>query len=125
MANQKAQLSYQKGQESEKLAATYLQAKGYQHLAKNFRIRGGEIDLIMQKDGILTFVEVKARSQSRFGNALESITRLKKRLLLRSIATYLVQNKVKTPWQLDVITIHYQQRNKAFITHYKNIFIYE
>ena len=125
MANQKAQLSYQKGLESEKLAALYLQSKGYQLLSKNFRIRGGEIDLIMQKGGILTFVEVKARSQMRFGSALESITRQKKRLLLRSIATYLVQNKVKTTWQLDVITIHYQNSNKAFITHYKNIFIYE
>lgn len=125
MADQKAQLSHQKGLESEKLAATYLQSKGYQLLSKNFRIRGGEIDLIMQKGGILTFVEVKARSQTRFGSALESITRQKKRLLLRSIATYLVQNKVKTTWQLDVITIHYQNSNKAFITHYKNIFIYE
>lgn len=125
MASQKAQLSYQKGLESEKLAALYLQSKGYQLLSKNFRIRGGEIDLIMQKGGILTFVEVKARSQTRFGSALESITRQKKRLLLRSIATYLVQNKVKTTWQLDVITIHYQKSNKAFITHYKNIFIYE
>jgi putative endonuclease len=125
MASQKAQLSYQKGLESEKLAALYLQSKGYQLLSKNFRIRGGEIDLIMQKGGILTFVEVKARSQNQFGSALESITRQKKRLLLRSIATYLVQNKVKTTWQLDVITIHYQKSNKAFITHYKNIFIYE
>ena len=124
MAGKKAQLSYQKGLQSEKLTAAYLQAKGYRLLHKNFRIPGGEIDLIMQKDGILTFVEVKARSQNNFGSALESITRQKKRLLLRSIATYLVKCKVTIPWQLDVVTIRYQN-NKAYITHYKNIFIYE
>lgn len=124
MAAKKAQISYQKGLQSEKLVASYLQTKGYLLVQKNFRIPGGEIDLILQKDGILTFVEVKARSQNYFGSALESITSRKKRLLLRTIATYLVKFKVRIPWQLDVVTINYQKQ-KTFVTHYKNIFIYD
>ncbi|MCC7197110.1 YraN family protein [Candidatus Peregrinibacteria bacterium] len=125
MANKKAQISYSRGHESEKIAAYFLTNKGYRLIQKNFRIPGGEIDLIMQKDGILTFVEVKSRAQSHFGTALESITRQKKRLLLRAAATYLIKNKVQIPWQIHVVTIQYQPGNKAHITHYKNIFTCE
>lgn len=48
------------GQQGEKLAANYLQKKGYKIISRNFRTRFGEIDLIVKKSGLLVFVEVKS-----------------------------------------------------------------
>jgi putative endonuclease len=48
-----------RGREGEEKAAEYLAGKGYTVLARNFRARTGEVDIIAQKDGTLVFVEVK------------------------------------------------------------------
>ena len=50
------------------MAASYLKDAGYQILARNYRVASGEIDLIVSKDGYLIFVEVKYRSNSRYGS---------------------------------------------------------
>ncbi|MBR6153269.1 MAG: YraN family protein [Treponema sp.] len=50
----------QKGREGEEKAVSYLESKGYTIQDRNFRIRGGEIDIIATKDDILVFVEVKS-----------------------------------------------------------------
>ena len=50
----------QKGREGEDKAVSYLESNGYTILDRNFRIRGGEIDIIASKDDLLVFVEVKS-----------------------------------------------------------------
>lgn len=55
------------GDRGEAMAAEYLRENGYELLASQFRCRFGEIDLIARRGGILCFVEVKLRSDRRFG----------------------------------------------------------
>ncbi|MBP5442862.1 MAG: YraN family protein [Treponema sp.] len=56
----KGKSTVQKGHEGEDRAVQYLESHGYEILARNFRTRGGEIDIIVSKDDVLVFVEVKA-----------------------------------------------------------------
>lgn len=59
--------SYDFGQEAEKRAADFLEKKGYEILARNYRFLKAEIDLIAHYQNTLVIVEVKARSSSFFG----------------------------------------------------------
>ena len=63
-----------RGREAEALAARYLESHGQRVIERNFRVRGGEIDLICRDGRTLVFVEVRQRSRSDFGGAGASIT---------------------------------------------------
>jgi len=62
-----------RGREAERQAATHLAGRGLRLLESNFRVRGGEIDLIMRDGPTVVFVEVRARQRSDFGDAAASI----------------------------------------------------
>lgn len=104
----------------EQLALKFLQQKGYKLIIQNYHIRGGEIDLILKKSGILVFVEVKTRTNQRFGLPEEALTDRKKRKLVRAIYHYLADHPHQQ-WQCDMIALRIKG-NKGEITHYKNIF---
>ena len=70
-----------RGAAAEALAAEFLQARGLTIVARNYRCRGGEIDLIASDGETLIFVEVRLRSDAAFGGAAESITTAKKKRL--------------------------------------------
>ena len=74
---------------AEELAARYLAARGLRVVARNYRCRFGEVDLIMQDGDVLVFVEVRLRRSDRFGGALASITRAKQRKLVATARFYL------------------------------------
>lgn len=75
------------GTEEEKLAAEYLRKQGMQIVEANFRSRQGEIDLVGQHEGYLVFVEVKYRSASEKGYALEAVD-YRKQLRICRVADY-------------------------------------
>lgn len=77
------------GSYGEDVASSALKKRGYHLLEKNFCIRGGEIDLIMEKENELVFVEVKTRRNDRFGSPLESITPQKKKHMVQAAKVYL------------------------------------
>lgn len=79
-----------RGSEAEALAARYLERCGLRILERNFRVRGGEIDLICRDQQTLVFVEVRLRSRSDFGGAGASITRTKRRRLILAAQHYLL-----------------------------------
>ena len=62
------------GRIAEDFAASLLQEKSYKILERNFRSRFGEIDVVAEKDGVLVFVEVKARWSRKFGTPEEAVT---------------------------------------------------
>jgi putative endonuclease len=108
------------------LAEKFLIGKGYSILDRNYRIRGGEMDIVAKKGAIIAFVEVKMRQGSKFGAACESIDRRKKQRLLRTIHSYLAENGPR-PWRCDLIAIDLREsghpQRTAVIRHYKNIFL--
>lgn len=109
----------------ENLAAQYLQTKGYQILANNFTIRGGEIDIVAKRGAMLIFVEVKTRSGKDFGDGDESFNRLKNHRIQRAITRYL-NTKIRKPdpdYRVDLIEMNLHPETHALesITHLEDI----
>jgi putative endonuclease len=77
-----------RGNRAEGLACEHLTTLGYRVVTRNFRCREGEIDIIAFDGPTLCFVEVRARTPSRFGSALETITPLKMRRVIRAARAY-------------------------------------
>ncbi|MDR0528734.1 MAG: YraN family protein [Zoogloeaceae bacterium] len=70
------------GARAEALAREFLEARGLRIVARNFRVRGGEIDLIAQEGEILVFVEVRLRRSEQYGGAAASVTARKRRRII-------------------------------------------
>lgn len=92
---------------AERKACAYLRRQGLRHIASNYRCRLGEIDLIMQDDECLVFVEVRARGTAAYGSASDSVTFSKQQKLIRTATHYLVSHDLydKSPNRFDVISI--------------------
>lgn len=80
------------GQRAEDLALQYLVRHGLRVLARNFRCRGGEIDLVCADGGTLVFVEVRLRRNAGYGGAAASVTRGKQRRVILAAQHYLAAN---------------------------------
>lgn len=112
------------GELGEKIAAKYLQGKGYEILAADYHTgKYGEIDIVAEKDGRLFFVEVKTRSGDLFGAAEESVTFKKQEKLRRAVHYYLLSNKIShEKYQIDLIAINLDRSSrKANIKHYESV----
>ena len=95
------------GKWGEDLAAEYLEAQGYELLARNWRCREGELDIVARAGGALVFVEVKTRSGTAFGEPAEAVTRLKARRLHVLAARWLAAGR-PPGWhdlRFDVISV--------------------
>ena len=79
-----------RGREAEERAARYLESHGQPVISRNFKVRGGEIDLICRDGKVLVFVEVRQRSRSDFGGAGASITASKRRRIVLAAQHYLM-----------------------------------
>lgn len=113
------------GYSGEALAAHHLESKGYSIVENNFTIRGGEIDLIAREGNTLVFVEVKTRTKDTFGHGDESMNRLKKARLSRTVHRYLY-TKIRDPdpdYRVDLIEIELHPETKKLerINHFKDI----
>jgi putative endonuclease len=94
------------GRTAEDLAAAELERRGYAILARRYRTRHGEIDLIARDARTLVFVEVKARTTGEFGSGLEAVTRHKQRRLASMAAEYLARSGLAdVPCRFDVVAI--------------------
>ena len=80
------------GDVGESIAEKYLISKGAYIIDRNYTIRGGEIDLIAELDGVILFVEVKLRRSDKYGSAYESIPPAKQRHLSFAAKVYLQKN---------------------------------
>jgi len=73
------------GSSGEDAAAAWYEANGYRILARNWRCRQGEIDLVLRRGRTIVFCEVKTRTSAAFGAPIEAVTRTKQ-LRLRALA---------------------------------------
>jgi putative endonuclease len=79
------------GSRGEDLAARWYAGQGYEVVARNWRCRDGEIDLVAARAGELVICEVKARTSDRFGLPAEAVTPAKQRRLRRLAALFLAE----------------------------------
>ncbi len=119
------------GKIGEKLAENFLLNKGYKIIAKNYRKKFGEIDIIAKNnDDILIFFEVKSLKVDNICiNGFypeDNLTKSKYHKLLKIGQFFALKYpwliKEEKGWQIDLIAISFFKDNKAKIRHYRNIF---
>ena len=114
------------GKSAEDLAEQLLRNKGYQILERNVRLPGGELDLIVQHDDMLVFVEVKARRTKTHGGAPYAIYRRKEQRIIKLAAQYMARRPIETsdprPCRFDVILCQQYVNGKMDIQHIENAF---
>lgn len=102
------------GAKGEDLAVLFLRKKGYKIIERNFRVRGGEIDIIAIDDDTLVFIEVKARSTTEFGSPLEAITYWKLKSLIKTAQVYKIKNpKLPQSLRIDAVAITLDESGEA------------
>ena len=109
-----------KGSKSEDIATSYLVKKGYQILERNYHCSKKEIDIIVKKDNIITFVEVKSKTKKADFNPEYLITAKKQKSIFQVANYYLEKNKVDNcNFSFDVIIVNYTSEGVK-VEHYEN-----
>jgi putative endonuclease len=94
------------GKWGEDRAVRELEGRGYAIVARRYRTRHGEIDIVADHEGTLVFVEVKVRESDECGSAAEAVTPRKQRRLASMAVDYLARNHVTNrPCRFDVVAI--------------------
>jgi len=93
----------QAGADAERVAETFLVTQGLETVTRNYRCKGGELDLVMRQADALVFVEVRLRRGQAFGGAAASVDRHKQRRLIHAAQHYLQQTRWSGPCRFDVI----------------------
>ena len=94
------------GKRGEDLACDALRRAGYEILARQFRTRCGEIDIIANHRLTVVFVEVKTRRSSRYGSCAEAITSWKRRRIARVAEEFLARYRLAgRPCRFDVAVV--------------------
>lgn len=96
------------GRSGEAVAEAYLRARRFRIVARNFRCRAGEIDLVARDGEELVFVEVRSRRGARAGTALESVTPAKQARVARVAGYYLATHGLgDAPSRFDVVGVDF------------------
>ena len=109
------------GKKSEDRAVSYLQSKGYEILARNWRFGRAEIDIIARKENELVIVEVKARSTGYFGNPAFFVSRKKIKMMTEAAHEFSKQISWEGEIRFDIISIVQNQKENT-IEHLENAF---
>ncbi|MCX7893045.1 MAG: YraN family protein [Burkholderiales bacterium] len=92
------------GARAEDLAAAFLERQGLRVVARNYRCRLGEIDLVLADGPALVFAEVRYRSSAAFGGAAASVTRAKRERIVAA-ASHFLAGKPERPCRFDVVVL--------------------
>ncbi|WKN33405.1 YraN family protein [Porifericola rhodea] len=93
------------GDSGEKMAAKFLEKKGFRIVAQNYRYRRAEVDLIALKENLIVFVEVKTRRSSAFGHPEDFVDEHKAEHILNAADNYVHEHNWQGDIRFDVISI--------------------
>jgi putative endonuclease len=93
------------GNQGENLAVEYLEKKGYEIIARNFRSRRSEIDLIVKKNNMIVFVEVKTRSSFAYGAPEAFVDYHKANMIIEGAEQYTFDNKWEGNIRFDIVSV--------------------
>ncbi|MFC1766955.1 YraN family protein [Candidatus Margulisiibacteriota bacterium] len=112
------------GRTGEELAAQHLSQKGYEIIKRNFRVPGGEIDIIAKDRGVLVFIEVKNYSYKNFYLPMYSVGYKKRLSIYRAAEEYLYRNDImNNDCRFDIVWIYKDEEKLQRIELIKNAFI--
>ena len=103
----------ERGRRAERAAERFLSRRGLRTVTRNYRTRGGEIDLVMTDDDEIVFVEVRYRSRTEFGDGAATVGSKKQQRLVYAARHYLRWRPDNSPCRFDVVSIartHYGLR---------------
>ncbi|MEC0183409.1 YraN family protein [Paenibacillus peoriae] len=112
-----------KGTMGEQAAALFLEDLGYQIIARNWRCRSGELDLIAKLEDTFVFIEVRSRSSSRFGTPAESVTARKITQVRQTASVYLHMNGIgDAPIRFDMLAVRLTDEAAVVTDHFIDAF---
>lgn len=118
--------SNETGARGEAIAKELLQAKGYEVLAQNWRFKRAEVDIIVRaKDGTLVFIEVKTRSDRRFGEPEAWLDQRKERLLADAAQAFATQIGHEWAMRFDVVSVVLLPQGEHLAQHFEDVFFPE
>ncbi|MGI2149821.1 YraN family protein [Shewanella baltica] len=97
------------GQQAEAHAQCYLEQQGLTFVERNVRYPFGEIDLVMRHKSHWVFVEVKYRSATQYGGALQALSAAQITRIRKAANHYLQLNRLDVPCRFDVIAMEADQ----------------
>jgi putative endonuclease len=111
------------GKQAEDLACRELRRRGYEILARGYRTRMGEIDIVARDGTTVVFVEVKARRSNRCGAPAEAVTRWKQARIARLALDYLLRRGwLDRPCRFDVVGVLLPEKEAASVEIVTNAF---
>lgn len=111
------------GDIGEKAVCRYLKIRGYSILERNYWIKGGEIDIIAKKRGVIHFVEVKTRKENSLTTGEQAITYTKKQRIIKTAKYYCSVNNVNGyAFSFDVAVVIHKNEKVSDIVYYKDAF---
>ncbi len=108
-----------KGKAYEERAVEYLKKKGYRILERNYRCRGGEVDVIALDGEEVVFVEVKGGRTEEFGHPAERFTKKKLKRILSCAWEFMEKRGLKGSFRVDLIVVF-----EGRVEHMRNVGIY-
>lgn len=94
------------GQLGERIAARWLERKGWRIVYRRFRNGRRDIDLVAQRDAMVAFVEVKARKGAEFGDPVEAVDHRKQRELVKSAHVWIDRHgRTEESYRFDVVGV--------------------
>jgi putative endonuclease len=121
--NSKGQQNSSVGNRGEELATAFLERGGFTIIERNFRCKGGEVDIVARDGKTLVFVEVKSRKTLSYGVPQLAVTPFKQRQISKAALTWLAKNRQHdTPARFDVIAILLTSDYQHQVEHIRNAF---
>ena len=113
------------GNDGEKIAVKFLKSKKYIIHTTNYSNRYGEVDIIAEKDGVVAFIEVKTRKNSKFGRPSDFVTPQKQQRIVSVAQYYVYNNGITEDLRFDVIEVltgDDPENPKYYVNHFENAF---
>lgn len=110
------------GRQGEQVAADFLREKGYRIIARNWRFKHKEVDIVAFDGDYLVVIEVRTRTSSNWEHPRESITPGKIRFLVHATEEFVMQHKIDNKIRFDVVTCMPIDETKWDIDHIEGAF---
>ena len=110
------------GRLGEERVCAYLTERGYRIVSRNFRIKGGEIDIVAENGDYIAFVEVKTRKRGSMVSGFEAVNRRKQGLVIRAAAEYLRRNPSILQPRFDTAQVTLEDGGAAEVDYLENAY---